>query len=456
MTRERGRESLVGRLREAVRGRSLGATLGRGAAASVVATGLGAAAAVGAQIYLSRSMGEVEWGYFAFAFNCAGLLMLIARLGFDTAEVRFVAAYRVAGNWPALRGLLAFGDRAVLLAGLGIAALSAVAIAAVSSRLEEGFAPTLWIACTVVPLWALLGLRTAALQGFRKVGVGAAPEALLRQVATVVLAAAAFAWAEPKAPWAMAAYALAVAVSLVAGELLLRGQIPVAERRGPKTEERRLWTRTALPLLLVTGMRRLLHQTDVLLVGILVGTTVAGIYTVAARISRLVTFGLQAGNSIAAPLISELHTAGDLPRLQRMVTMAAWGSTLSSGLFAAVLGIGGPFFLRWWGAAFENGAPILWILALGQVVNASTGPVGYLLNMTGHQAVNARILAWITGANLVLNLPAILLFGALGAATVTSSLVAVKNLWSWFEVRRRLGVNSSIFGSLRAADGGAA
>jgi O-antigen/teichoic acid export membrane protein len=253
------------------------------------------------------------------------------------------------------------------------------------------------------------------------------------------------------APAAMAVYLAASAGSVAAAGRLLGRELPAEVATAERQERRREWLTVSAPLFLVAEMRFLLHQTDVLLVGALLGTTQAGIYAAAARLSRLVSYGLQASNAIAAPLISELHTAGDRRGLQRVVTLASWGSTLSSLAFGAVLVAGGGVLLRLFGEEFASGLKVLAILALGQLVNAVTGPVGYLLNMTGHERANARILGWITAANAALSYPAILAWGPVGAAVVTSALVAAKNLWTWWLVRRRLGVDSSVLASLRVA-----
>jgi O-antigen/teichoic acid export membrane protein len=248
------------------------------------------------------------------------------------------------------------------------------------------------------------------------------------------------------APMAMVGDVAATGLSVLLAGALLRRVVEAwgGSLRGATVQERRSWLRVSLPLLLVAGMRRLLNQTDILLVGALVGTTAAGVYAAASRLSRLITFGHNAGNQIAAPMISELHQQGDHRRLQRLVTLASWGSTLAAGACAAVLVFGGNLLLGLFDPSFRSGYWILLVLAIGQVVNAVTGPVGYLLNMTGHQDVNARILAWVTGLNVVFNLPAILLFGPLGAAIVTSALNGLKNGWTWWVVRRELGINSSV------------
>jgi hypothetical protein len=44
--------------------------------------------------------------------------------------------------------------------------------------------------------------------------------------------------------------------------------------------------------------------------------------------------------------------------------------------------------------------------------------------------------------NVGLSYPATVVWGMEGAAVVTGTLVALRNLWSWWEVRRRLGISA--------------
>jgi O-antigen/teichoic acid export membrane protein len=62
--------------------------------------------------------------------------------------------------------------------------------------------------------------------------------------------------------------------------------------------------------------------------------------------------------------------------------------------------------------------------------------------MTGHQDVNLRISLVVTVLSVVLCYPATVLWGMEGTATVTGTLVAARNLWTWWEVRRNLGISA--------------
>ena len=202
-------------------------------------------------------------------------------------------------------------------------------------------------------------------------------------------------------------------------------------------------------MLLVSGMGVLLHETSVVVTAIVGGTTVAGVYAVATRLSRMLAFGMTAGNSIANPLIAELHAQRDRRRLQ-LVSSAASAVSLSVAVaLLFCLYAGGPLVLAAFGDAFRDGQNIVLILALGQLFNAATGPVAGLLNMTGHHDQYARITTTISVLNLIGNVPAVILWGIHGAAAVTSTLIAVQNLWAWHAVRRHIGIDSTPFGFLK-------
>jgi O-antigen/teichoic acid export membrane protein len=429
-----------------LKGQGLGAVLLRGGGGALVVTLAGTAVNLGCHVLLARWLGEKSYGVYAYWLTWVSILALLSRLGLETALVRFLAGYRVQKEWSLSRGLLRRADQLCLLAAVIAGGLGAGVLAMLAPRLEREMLVAGWTAALVVPVLALLGLRKGALQGLSRVIRGQVPDALLRPLLLAVAVAAAWALGGARS----AVLAMGLTIAAWSGALLLAWlwQHQALGEEGATGAEpsyrTRWWLRVSLPLLLVSGMRQLLNQTDVLLVGMLLGPTEAGVYFVAARMTHLISFGLVAGNAVASPLIAESHTRGEDDRLQRLVTLSSWGATIAAGgLAVALFVLRGPV-LSLFGGAFVAGGAVLGILAAGQVVNAVTGPVGQLLNMTGHQDANARILAWITAANLLFSYPAILLLGSVGAAVVTSTLVATKNLWTWVVVRQELGINSSI------------
>jgi O-antigen/teichoic acid export membrane protein len=79
------------------------------------------------------------------------------------------------------------------------------------------------------------------------------------------------------------------------------------------------------------------------------------------------------------------------------------------------------------------------------VVNALTGPSGSLLAMTGHHDTNAVILAAAVVVNVAVTIAGTALLGMTGAALGTTTALTLMTVWTWIEVRRRIGINASIF-----------
>ena len=108
-----------------------------------------------------------------------------------------------------------------------------------------------------------------------------------------------------------------------------------------------------------------------------------GVYTAAAKIAQLVAFPLFAFSAVFAPMISNLYTKGDLGRLGTLFQVVTkWIFMFSFPVFLLCVILAEPL-LGIFGDPFKTGAKALTFLALAQLVNASTGAVGFMLIMTG-------------------------------------------------------------------------
>ena len=130
------------------------------------------------------------------------------------------------------------------------------------------------------------------------------------------------------------------------------------------------------------------------------------------------------------------------PNMKKLV---AYSSVSHLGF--VVLGI--PFLRIFFGAAYERAYVPMLILLAGQLVNAGTGSVVTLLNMTGYERETAKGIVVSAGLNLVLNLWLIPLWGIIGSAVATTASMIVWNLVLWWAVRKNLGVNTVAFARLK-------
>ena len=116
-------------------------------------------------------------------------------------------------------------------------------------------------------------------------------------------------------------------------------------------------------------------------------------------------------------------------------------------LFLCLL-LGTPLIPIVFGSEYSASILPLVILLFGQLINVLTGPVGYLLTMTGHEQESFRILLKVLIIGILLNIPAIYFLGGEGAAIATAIAIAGRNIALWRTADRLLSIDSSIL-SLR-------
>ncbi len=426
--------------------------LGRGASVSFVMQSAGVAMKYLSSAALARWLGASSFGAYTYATNLAQLLATPCNLGGENSALRFVPEYRAKGETGLLRGVLAAFRAVPLVLGLLVAAVAAALV------LVVGSGPTttevLLLALVAIPFFALVDVQTVLGRGFGSLfwallpGLVLLPLALTLAVGVIVLA--------DHRPTAEQTVLLgAVVVVVVAGlqaVVLRRIARPELAAERPRYEPRP-WLRVSVPLLLVSCLNLVFQRVDVLLVGLFLDAGQAGVYAMAFRTAALASILQTAMNTTVAPRIASLFWSGRSEELEATVLRAIRLVFLPSLAVTAVLvAFGGPI-LSLFGKSFRTGWPALAVYALGQLVSVSNGPVGWLMNLTGHHSRAAVVNAVSAGLCLVGYLVLIPSFGLVGAAAANAGAVAVKNLWSNRLVKSRLGFRISVVRALTSTRG---
>jgi len=436
----------LARLRRLLGGEGIGAVLVRGATGAAAANAAGALLAFLAQLVLARLLGVTQYGYYVYAFAWVMVLAQVSRLGFHASLIRFAAGYRTQRDWPRLLGIARRSAQLVFAVSVVAGILLAGTALALHARLAAGQVETFLLAAVLLVPLALLGVTQGLLQGYRRPARAILPFRTLVHGGTLAVALVAAATVglhdAPRAMGITAAVGLAsLAVAARWVWQAMRDDVAGAH----PAHETRFWLRTSLPMLLMAGMQIVMKQTDTVMLGAMSGTDAAGIYFPLARMSELAAFGLLSVNAIVAPMIAELHTRDERHRLQRLLTLAAIGTSAVTVAAALAFWLLGEWVLGLFGPAFTAGYPALVVLLAGQVVNALCGPVGMVMTMTGHQDRASLVLVGGAALNVVLNAVLIPRYGLMGAATATAISVVFWNLWMLIEVVGRHRLNPSVF-----------
>jgi O-antigen/teichoic acid export membrane protein len=172
----------------------------------------------------------------------------------------------------------------------------------------------------------------------------------------------------------------------------------------------------------------------------LAGAEEAGLYNVSHRLAAQLGLLMLVVASITSARFADHYRQRHLIDLRRLAGRATRTMLLFGLPATIILLIWDEQILHIFGAEFVAAAGALRILLIGQLINLATGPVGYLLAMTGHE----RLLRNVLLATVSLLLPMALLlippFGATGAAIAVSTAMIFHNLLCSRLVSKRLGL----------------
>jgi O-antigen/teichoic acid export membrane protein len=397
------------------------------------------------QLGTVRLIGAESFGAFAYVIAWTTVLGYVATLGFHMSLLKLLPAYQVAGEWAKARGVVRFSLVGTAVSGLLLAALVAVIARAVygpGSELRAAFL----VSAAVVPLLALRLVGAAMLRAFGGVISSMLPERILRDALgyAFLLAAVTLGIAAPSAVTAMGATLVAAVVALVCIERLIAARRP-AEAVAP-TRDYALgeWLRPAVPLTLIVLSDTLMSRGGQLVIGSRGDTVEVGIFAIAFSLAQLASLPRMSVASLFAPTVSALYASRNIAGLQRLIERAAALSLLGTLAVVVPLAIGAPFLLPLFGPRFVEAEPLLFVLLLGQMAAAASGPQQHLLTMTGHEWQGASLMAAAAAANVAL---AFLLYPAFGmvavAAASSIALVAWNTAMAWF-LNRRLGLRPGL------------
>ena len=401
----------------------------RGGAWSLVISATGAALSLGVHLVLARTLGSEEYGRYVFALAWMNVLMLVGKFELDTASVRFVGAYSGTEQWSFLRGFLRRSAQIVGGVSLAIALVGAAIVLALMDQLDRNTALSFLAATLLLPVTAMGQLKASVIQGFRHVVRAQVPNLLIRPIVFVASALLLhFAFAAPlTAPVAVLLQLGATTVGLLLTVWFLREVLPQRAREASEAFDTRYWIRTAAGLLVISGGQVIVStNSDVLVVGSLLGTGPAGQYGAASQLASAVSFGVSAISFIALPMIADLHARGASRQLQELISyVARLGLLLSVPVLIALVIAARPL-LSAFGPSFADVSWLLILLGFDQLVGAIFGIAGYLLVMTGHQVTAARVIIGSAVLNLVLTFVLTPLFGLMGAGVATTITTIVR------------------------------
>ncbi|UCH95914.1 MAG: flippase [Candidatus Aminicenantes bacterium] len=387
--------------------------------------------------------GAYVLGIYSLSVVALRIALLYGKVGLDNAMVRFVAAYAAKDRRELAKQVYFRGIGAAISFSLGISVLLFFGAPVLAHHVFKNphLITSLRIIAFVILPGTLLHLNAAVLRGLKRIkSYSFLLNAAQFLLGCVVLLLGKSLLEKTTAPVTAYAIATAAAAFISFG---FGGMGESAKKKQSQREEAiRTWPllKVAFPMLLTGSYSFLLDQTGTIALGVFRSEVDVGIFTVVLKVAGFLTFTLHSINSIAASKFSECYSTGDMEgfrQITRYSTRLISWTTVPIGLVFLVFPRP---IIGFFGEEIKSGTTALIILVVGYFVNALSGSVGTILNMTGHQVVYQNIVLAAALVNITLNILLIPRLGINGAAIANTVSMMIWNISSVIYIYKKFNI----------------
>lgn len=387
------------------------------------------------QLLLTRVLGVDSYGLYALANSVFGITQSVSMLGLHNSLVRFGSMYHSRKEDERVKGVFL---TAVVIA-VGSSSLLAASVALFAPQISRfvfhkpELSTVLRLFACALPFYTFMTIVAYVAQAFRRIAYFVGIREVLHPLLSLLAVGGSFLLGFRLLGAAGGFLGSSVTAALV-GLVILRRLFPEAFKRGNVVLLVGTQLRFAITVFITGFSHMLLTRTDRLMLGALGSSADVGLYNAAALVAAQLVLVLGSLNTIVAPLLSVTNSRGEMSKMKQLLKATTKWSFEVTLLGLLILVLFPKAIMGLFGADFVHGWPVLVVLGLAQFVNASTGPAGYMLTMTGKEKVELINCLTLAAMNIGLNYFLIRRFGLIGAAIATGLSVSLVNIARLVEI----------------------
>ncbi len=393
--------------------------------------------------FLARLYDAEGVGVFTTSWTILMISSVVAKVGFDTSIVKFIAESAGSRSYFRMRKIYRSGLKIILLTASFVALL----IISLSGLLTDWFYDTVssnWVVMlvgfSVIP-YSLLSYNAESLKGLKRILPFSLHQNVTIYFGGLLLLFLVHAFYGQK-EGAVIALALILLMLMTSSFITLRSMLKHYPNHdshySPKIPSPRKIITTTLPMMMTNSLFLVMNWTDVLMLASMTNDAAVGIYNVSLKIAALNSIVLIAVNSIAMPKYAELFKINKI-RFKQVVKAVSFISFIVSFPVFLLILIFPEFILGLFGEVFHTGAQAMIVLSVGQLFAAFSGSTVVLMNMTGREKPVLYLLIISVIVNLLLNYFLIPVLGINGAAYATSFSTIMLNLLAVVKIYKYAG-----------------
>ena len=390
-------------------------------------------------IITTRKFGESTFGYVTLAFSILMITSVFCRLGFDINLTRIIAQNKKREE----TGLYTKSIIISFIISIIFSILIYFNAELISTKIfnKIGFIPYLKWVSFAIPLWSMILINSFVFRGYKKTLLYSIFNSFGRFfLTTVLLLTFIYIFKHEFTYTPIIAHFFGLLILCIISFVFIKKTLKSVNLKNEipfKT-----FFNSSFPMFLSTSLIILLAWVDKVYLGYFVVEENIGIYDISLRIAALIGFTLEALNSILTPKIAESYSKNDFKMMQKEIRFSAKiNFYLSLSVFLFII-IFSKQILQIFSEKFVEGKTVLLICCIGQLVNAFSGPVGNILQMTGQQKIFTKIIGLAFLINLILNPILISKYNIEGAAIAMIVSMIFWNFASSYYVYKKLGIKS--------------
>ena len=404
-----------------------------------IPVGLGLCALLAGQVVLARVGGPAVFGTFSYALTWITSASLFAKSGHDMVVTKMLPVLQLQEDFGKARSLITKTILHVTLESVLYLILLAALLYLNPLHFSSATINSLVIGAPLIVTGAVMAIRKAAMIAMRHFWASELPDSIGRPILVAAILYGLSQFTRVTAEQMMLTYLFVFVFLFVAG-------IGWTLWLAPK--ELFVKSQTHFDWSSVRALRNfcrmdnlvnvLLRNTDILIVGSLTTAAATGLYVVATRVALIGASIVMVLDPIVAPRISGLHATQQSAELEKLARHYWYLANAFSIVFVMVFFRFGHEILSIFGRDYQQAYGVTFLLILGPLVSALTGPTGMLLLMTGLQKSSF----WITVISTIFYLGLLFVlvprFSILGAAAASSAGLAARNIlqsgWLWLKL----------------------
>jgi len=394
-----------------------------------------------AMLFITNHYGANEWGLFTLCFTILSIVILLPKFGFDNALVRIITELNTTNN----KAEIATALKKVFTISITISLIIIVLLNVFSETLvykvlkEPEMEPYIALIAYIILPTVLLVIISATFQALKKTMLFMLFQTALINIIFLLLLIG-FYFIEIKIK-IFELYLYATLAALLIGSIIFYKTIK-KNSSGSSISGKYTYRKIAnisFPMMLSSSFALLMGWSDILMLSYYKTTVDVGIYNSSLRLAALSGITLIAVNAIAAPKFVEFYSKSDMRGLKDTVQKSTKMIFFMSAPLLLLLIIFSKQILSFFGDEFIVGYLALIYLCASRFINAISGSVGYIMQMTDQQRTYQNIIIIAFLINLGLNFMLIPRYGFNGAAIASSIAMVFWNITLVIIIKRRLG-----------------